>query len=69
MVYVLDDNMGLSGEEDIGEIYVAGSNLCSGYVGVSSSDKFMDNPYNLTKGKYGWEYLFQIHQILTYTYI
>ena len=50
-MYLLDENMGITKDGEIGEIYVAGYNLCSGYVGIQDSDKFMDNPYTKSTGK------------------
>ncbi|ODM89984.1 Mycosubtilin synthase subunit C [Orchesella cincta] len=33
-----------------GEVFVAGCNLAKGYVGISDSDKFLDNPFDKASG-------------------
>lgn len=43
--------MNMSENGDIGEIYVAGYNLTSGYVGGASPEKFVENTYTRTPGK------------------
>ncbi|CAL8104517.1 unnamed protein product [Orchesella dallaii] len=43
-VYILDENLELVEQGQSGEIFVAGCNLAKGYVGVSESDKFVENP-------------------------
>jgi len=42
--------MGLTKDGELGELYIAGHNLCSGYVGSAGSDKFMTNPFTKTIG-------------------
>ncbi|XP_050357431.1 plipastatin synthase subunit B [Nymphalis io] len=44
-VYLLDEEMNPSREEEPGEVWVSGRNLAKGYVGGQGSDKFCDNPY------------------------
>ncbi|KAJ0170911.1 hypothetical protein K1T71_013683 [Dendrolimus kikuchii] len=44
-VYLLDEEMNPSTESEPGEVWVAGHNLASGYVGGQGADKFLDNPH------------------------
>lgn len=44
-IYLLDSNtQQLVAEGDVGEIYVAGSHLCSGYVNQREMQRFVVNP-------------------------
>ncbi|XP_073963377.1 nonribosomal peptide synthetase ebony [Choristoneura fumiferana] len=44
-VYLLDEEMNPAREDEVGEVWVAGANLASGYVGAQGQDKFQDNPH------------------------
>lgn len=50
MLYVLDEDLKLKPEGELGALYVAGYNLASGYVGIPNSEKFITNPYSNTWG-------------------
>jgi len=43
--------MGLCENGQVGELYIAGHNLCSGYVGAAKCEKFQINPFTKTIGK------------------
>lgn len=49
VIYVLDQELNMAEFGEIGEIYVAGYCLCSGYVGGTGSEKFVENPYTRTR--------------------
>ncbi|CAB3257676.1 unnamed protein product [Arctia plantaginis] len=44
-VYLLDEEMCPVRESEPGEVWVAGCNLATGYVGGQGTDKFIDNPH------------------------
>ncbi|CAL8104334.1 unnamed protein product [Orchesella dallaii] len=48
VIYVLDKEMNMAENGDVGEIYVAGYNLASNYVGGANPDKFVENSYTRT---------------------
>ncbi|ODN00557.1 Integrin beta-PS [Orchesella cincta] len=48
VIYVLDKEMNMAENGDVGEIYIAGYNLATNYVGGSNSDKFVENSYTRT---------------------
>ena len=43
--------MNLSKEGQVGELYIAGHNMCSGYVGAAECEKFLSNPFTKTVGE------------------
>ncbi|XP_014614771.1 PREDICTED: tyrocidine synthase 3 isoform X2 [Polistes canadensis] len=45
IVYLVNEDMRLVSQEEIGEILVAGKNLAAGYLRDRDSHKFLDNPY------------------------
>ena len=56
-VYLLDASKVLIKDGEIGEIYVAGSHLCSGYVRNREMERFLKNHIDNTPG----ERLFDLH--------
>jgi hypothetical protein len=44
IIYLLDSDMRPVRNEEIGELYVSGANLASGYVNGRDPDRFIDNP-------------------------
>ncbi|KAG6459387.1 hypothetical protein O3G_MSEX011364 [Manduca sexta] len=44
-VYLLDEELSPAPEAEPGEVWVAGRNLASGYVGGQGADRFCDNPH------------------------
>lgn len=57
-VYLLDASKDLIKDGQIGEIYVAGSHLCSGYVRNREMERFLKNHIDNTPGKWN---LFDLH--------
>lgn len=51
VLYVLDQEMNMVEMSEMGEIYVAGYNLATNYVGGVGQDKFVENGYTKTPGK------------------
>jgi len=49
-LYLLDSDKKLVEKGDIGELYVAGSHLCSGYLNNREMDRFVDNHIDNTPG-------------------
>lgn len=51
VIYLLDSDYRPVRNGEIGEIYVAGANLASGYVNNRDPDKFIDNPLAIEQSK------------------
>lgn len=51
-VYLLDEELNPVTESEPGEVWVAGHNLATGYVGGQGADKFVDNPHATHTGKF-----------------
>ena len=51
-LYLLDSDKNLVEKGDIGELYVAGSHLCSGYLNNREMDRFVENHIDDTPGSY-----------------
>lgn len=52
-LYLLDENLKLVKRGDMGELYVAGFNLATGYVARRDADRFIKNPYSNESGTWG----------------
>lgn len=50
MVYLVNQDMRLVPQGEIGELLVAGRNLAAGYLRDRESHRFMDNPYAIDPG-------------------
>lgn len=50
-VYLLDSSKNLVSLGEIGELYVAGSHICSGYVRSREMERFVKNHIDDTTGK------------------
>lgn len=49
-IYLLDRNKKLVEKGDVGELYVAGSHLCSGYMNNREMTRFSKNPFSDSPG-------------------
>ncbi|CAL8104235.1 unnamed protein product [Orchesella dallaii] len=49
-IYILNENLQLVKQGETGEVFIAGSNLAKGYVGISDSDKFLNNSFTIASG-------------------
>lgn len=49
-IYLLDEKKELVGPGEIGEIYVAGAHMCSGYIRNREMDRFTKNHIEDTPG-------------------
>lgn len=52
-IYLLNSEGSQVSEGQIGEIFAAGLNLASGYVGGTQQDKFVSNTLSQDQGEYG----------------
>ena len=51
MIYIVNKEMRLVPQGEVGELIVAGRNLATGYIRDDESRKFHDNPYAIDLGK------------------
>lgn len=51
VIYIVNKEMRLVPQGEIGELIVAGRNLATGYIHNNESRKFQDNPYAIDLGK------------------
>lgn len=50
VVYLMDKDMRVVPQGEIGELMIAGGNLASGYIRGRDPHKFVDNPYTVDLG-------------------
>lgn len=51
-IYILNEQLVPVKMGELGEIFISGYNLCTGYVGIPDSDKFLPIPTMDSKGIY-----------------
>jgi len=51
IIYLMNKEMRLVSQGEIGELVVAGKNLAMGYIRGQETHKFLDNPYSIDPGK------------------
>lgn len=51
IIYLVNKNMRLVPEGEVGELIVAGRNLAAGYIRERDTHKFSDNPHTIDPGK------------------
>lgn len=51
VIYIVNKEMRLIPQGEVGELIVAGRNLATGYIHNNESRKFQDNPYAIDLGK------------------
>lgn len=52
VIYIVNKEMRLVPQGEVGELVVAGKNLATGYIRDNESRKFQDNPHAIDLGKH-----------------
>jgi len=51
IIYLVNKDMRLVPQGEVGELIVAGRNLAAGYIRERDTHKFLDNPYAIDPGE------------------